>query len=97
MSSWIKVGAKCVCVDPTYRGGGRIEDSHKLTKGAVYTISSVHTDWMGNPCVWVEGIECLSAGFHTDRFRPLVTKTIEEDIAMFKRIADTAPSLEDAE
>ena len=35
-----------------------------------------------------------TGGELVERFRPLITKTIEDDIAVFKRIADQVPNME---
>jgi len=88
MSSWIKPGAKCVCVDT---GGYPL-----LKEGAVYEVLSYDDGWLRLVGVIDKG-RGRAAGWLPKRFRPLLTKTIEQDVQMFKRIADTAPILEDAE
>ena len=103
--SWAKVGAKCICVDDrsgVYMTPKHIQTGVRVVRGEIYTIrevvcSSVH----GGTLIKLEGVPDRSGfadeGYTIKRFRPLVTKTIEQDVQMFKRIAETAPSLEDAE
>ncbi len=101
--SWAKVGMKVVCVDSRFVGVSK----SPLRKGRVYTIKA-KTAWCGNMGTYVLPTTSLflaetrnphssNGGFAIERFRPLVTKTIEHDVQIFKRIADTVPSLEDAE
>jgi hypothetical protein len=98
--TWAKVGMKVVCInsDPSvfshlpHNGTG---DFH-LAKGSTYTIR-----WVGE----ANGLQTVKLselpdrtsdfGYALSRFRPLVTKTQSEDVAMFKRIADQVPNMED--
>lgn len=95
MASWAKPGVKVVCVDNT----GHPE----LVMGAVYTIIGCrpyeYSERSGGKfantklCVKLDKVRNWSAipDYAVERFRPLVTKTQDEDVAMFKRIADDVP------
>jgi len=100
LSSWARVGAKCVCVDGSARVGSR---RNLPVEGKTYTVASV--EW----CVWLGGHSGIgvhiaeidrpphSSGkvypWGLDRFRPLVTKTQDQDVAMFKSLLTPAPEL----
>lgn len=82
MNSWARPGVKCVCVDasawPT------------LTKGDVYTVTvtGIHAR-SGRPVLWLEeassgGFFGVDPGFYQERFRPLITKTQDVDLELFK-------------
>lgn len=85
--SWIKSGAQCVCVDAY--------GAPLLEAGKTYTVHSYDGGWLRVAGVYDTGGRI--AGWFPSRFRPIISRTQEQDIAMFKRIADTVPSLEDAE
>lgn len=102
--SWAKVGMKVVCVDA---GGLGVWQNDAPTEGKIYTISRVFTP-LETGSLSFEFNELkrsvrsrIDVGFHcgykASRFRPLVTKTQSEDVAMFKRIANNAPSMEEVE
>jgi len=92
MSSWAKPGVKCVCVD--VRG----EPGKHLAKGGIYTISAKMAN-RGNTglfrnvlsFVLVEVRNPLSpnGGFAAIRFRPLVTRTQSQDLALFTPLLET--------
>lgn len=103
--SWAKVGAKCVCIDASGRDGVWL-DGEAPIEGNTYTVRRAFVDSSGN--FVIDFLELKRAtnsilwlgydtGYFVDRFRPIVTRSIEQDVQMFKRIAETAPSLEDAE
>lgn len=85
MSSWARVGVKCVCVDNT---GHSV-----LSVGMVYTITGVGS-FRGAVkegkfkesmvAISLHGVLNYSspAGFAIERFRPLITQ--EDDVAMFR-------------
>lgn len=102
--SWAHAGAKIVCVDmsmpPTFDRGEQFP-----VEGVAYTIRETTISELGNAMVRLKEIVnppldyVLSAGpincecwFGLHRFRPLVTKTAEEDSAMFHRLIDDIPS-----
>lgn len=90
--SWCRVGAKVVCVDASPRVGARARDLDGLTRGVVYTIRSVFEE-DGELCLRLAEIvrpirieDILENygtenGFAATRFRPLVTRSQEQDIA----------------
>ncbi len=95
--SWAKPGVKCVCIDSAPRGTSEGIPAWIPVEGEIYTVSFVYHRGDGKSgLVLVEQTDNRRF-YEITRFRPLVTKTIEQDVQMFKRIAETAPSLEDAE
>lgn len=97
MTSWAKVGAKVVCISNDFMGTGSQSDAKKLIVGSVYTISFVGHSEIGGVYIRVRGIDCVSLGFRLDRFRPLVTRTQQQDVEMFLRLVDRVPSMETAQ
>lgn len=80
MSSWARVGVKCQCVDDRPSQFGECS----LLKGKIYTITAVLSpDRTGRIGVLVAEAVSKSRGFHLYRFRPLITKTQEQDVSMF--------------
>lgn len=86
--SWAKVGAKVVCIDARWNKG---QDS-PLRERTIYTVSAVFAPrpgrFAGKPTFaaavdFVEAINPTHIGFNVCRFRPLVSKTQEQDTAMF--------------
>lgn len=84
MTSWVVVGAKCVCVDSDipFKPGHEDEIVADPVKGEIYTVGHVEVDEEGR--VWISLLELpeddLFEFFH---FRPIITKTQEEDVSMF--------------
>jgi hypothetical protein len=92
MSAWAKPGVKRVCVDASY-----IRGDMPLRVGGVYEIVRV-----GRPCGDGRGryrrpqlVVALAetanpfspdGSFAVERFRPLVTKTQEQDVALFRHL-----------
>ena len=58
-------------------------------KGAICTVEATD-DWYGNPSLFLA--EFPGQEFLAENFRPLVSRTEEQDIALFKRIADSDPT-----
>lgn len=102
---WAKPGVKCMCVDDElYDPPANIEYVRGLdgiSRGAVYTIREVFIDpfednvqvrlaeiWRPQAPEENTGIE---AGYRIERFRPLITKTQEQDVEMFLRLASPSP------
>ena len=88
MSAWAKPGVKVVCVAPI----------ESLVRDEIYTIAEVlHRDDTGR--LGVVLVECLASitwentvgGFRLSRFRPLVTKTQEQDVAKFRHLLTPSP------
>lgn len=99
MSAWAKVGAKVVCVDDSASWAGRVP----LVKGQIYVIQGI----LPNRPLWgleanvvglfLLGVQSRSpAGFRSDRFEPLVEKTQEQDVSMFKSLLNKTPINETA-
>lgn len=92
--SWAKVGAKVVCVDDSHSPATHMDG---LAKGTVYTIRWVGMDFVGEAGMCVRLVEIIrdrpyigheSAGrmdipYMIGRFRPVQTKTQEQDMEMF--------------
>ena len=82
MSSWARVGAKCVCVDNPQK---------RLEKGVIYVISDTRIDSCGEHNIRIEG---RPDWWITSYFRPLVpAKTQADDIALIKSLLTPAPEL----
>ena len=93
--TWVKVGARCVLVN---KAGALNEGQSSSDLGDVCEIMEVSTI-QGFLCVRCKEINGKwSHGFgewaKASRYRPLLAKTIEDDIAVFKRIADQVPNME---
>lgn len=86
--TWAKIGVKCICI----KGGAwrMVKDGIRSPElpsfGEECVIDAIQDDY-----IWVAGYE---GWFAICRFRPLTTKTIEDDISVFKRIADQVPNME---
>ena len=101
--TWAKIGMEVVCINPDARPGRHWSDDAPV-KGRVYTIAKVWIARTGNVNLEFEELSRNSGahirfgryvGYAAHRFRPLVTKTESDDVAMFKRIADQVPNMED--
>jgi len=98
--TWAKVGMKVVCVDADPRTfnhlPGIVVGDFALEDKAIYTIRWVG-ETLGLTTVRLVGLADRphERGYSLSRFRPLVTKTQSEDVAMFKRIADQVPNMEE--
>lgn len=97
--SWARVGAKVVCVDATRTNPF---NAPELIEGATYEISDVTFatvrcgNQYGNACYAVRlvGVQRLFRGstpFAIGRFRPLISKTQEEDVALFTHLLEGKP------
>jgi hypothetical protein len=89
LPSWAKVGARVVCVND-----GWTTDPSPLSKGAVYTVVGIASDFAKHgefaglgtcPTFLLKETKnpTLGNGFNIARFRPLVTRSLEQDIAQF--------------
>lgn len=99
--SWAKVGMKVVCIKlgawtylqpdesaPSYGDVLTIRTVEFLPEGVHLSFEEVRN----REYEYLDGFgECV---FEAEQFRPLVTKTQSEDVAMFKRIADQVPNME---
>lgn len=94
MSAWAKPGVKCVCVADETR---RLNDKGlpPFRKGEVLTISDV-AEWPGFGLMlyFVErGPEQCG---HIAGFRPVISKSQEQDVGLFVHHLESAPVGEDA-
>lgn len=96
MSAWVKVGAKCVCVDgeqgPMWHAN--FDGCRLPTKGHVYTIRAIDSlhglllsEIRNRRVRWVGGY--VELHFRVDRFRPIITRTQEDDVALFRDLLET--------
>lgn len=93
MSSWVKPGVKCVCID----GGSPRSRGFELfgqfpVTGGIHTVDSVFlsaTD-PGKTLLRLSELKVdLRYGWDAARFRPLVTRTQEQDLEHFLTILNT--------
>lgn len=104
MSSWAKPGVKCVCI----RAFNYPSNRYQLpVKGQVYTVRNVEPGEgvyahagpfirlveLTNPPHHSDGVE---PSFQASFFRPLITKTQEDDVAMFRHHLAGTPAGVDA-
>lgn len=101
MTSWAKVGAKCVYV---HRHNGQVTRK-PLEYMGVYTIRTVVSHpYLNEIGIYLEGVVNeihplygMEKGYSLSAFRPLVTRTQEQDVEMFLRLVDRVPNMEVAE
>lgn len=86
MSAWAKPGVKCVCVR-------RSSFSDFQPGPRVYTIKAVFGDGGRLHATFMEQ---ASGGELLERFRPIVTRSQEQDVSLFTHHLDGLPIGEDA-
>jgi hypothetical protein len=92
MTSWARVGAKCVCVDADSPSQSGIWQGDRLVAGSTYTIVAVTSSPVG-----LVGVKVLEAdtpnpfGYWLARFRPLVTISQAQDVAKFRHLLTPSP------
>lgn len=97
MSAWARPGVKCVCVD-SYMDG----EPPVLVEGAVYQVARVISDNGTNTIGRYAGArqslvlvglinpyDERYGSFALARFRPIVTRTQEQDVAIFRPLLNT--------
>lgn len=102
MSSWARVGVKCVCVYADHSFGDM-----GLVKGRIYTIAEIDTvsaynavgEYVHQVAFRLQGVKkkgpwAITDFFDADRFRPLQTISQADDVAMFKELVEGMGSLE---
>jgi hypothetical protein len=102
---WAVPGAKCVCVDdspkssPCPDGVELSGDLDGLKYGRVYTVRDVFADPdFGHSVRLVEIVrpllrhECWEPGYIIARFRPLVIRTLDQDLEVFRHHLTGAPA-----
>jgi hypothetical protein len=100
MTSWARPGVKCVCIDAKPRPGTEWRGDAP-TLNAVYTIRSIFVGPYGGlsaSFVELERSDSSKAnypgqlvGYYIERFSPLVTKTLAQDIAKFRHLLTPSP------
>lgn len=78
MSSWARVGVKCVCVSQKgtlVLGREYTVLAIKPFEGLLYLTVDTPPDWLGE------------SSYLPDRFRPLISQA--DDVAMFQKLVDT--------
>lgn len=111
MLDWLRIGNKVVCVNDEVAAYRHLRPHIKLwsntldglTKGKIYTIRDVYYDENSQTLIRLyeiirpnRPIDNGESGFNSGRFRPLITKTIKEDLSIFTPFLDTkSSSIED--
>ncbi|MHA6731773.1 hypothetical protein [Devosia sp. A369] len=94
MSAWAKPGVKCVCIESN--DPNTIVPKHMWPMvNEVYTVHELWIDEAGDPFPVLEELD-PNLVCTPDFFRPLITKTQEQDVALFRHILDGIPVEEDA-
>lgn len=102
MSAWARPGVKCVCVDAS---PGKTPGLATLVTGRVYTIRTVEdcgqygiglilAEVRNATLFYTTGVS--EPVYRVDRFRPLITRTQEQDVALFRQIIAQVPAGVDA-
>lgn len=81
--SWAVPGAKVVCVDASK---GEISNASRLVVDGVYTLTDVTDEFREPACRVRENPSFHWEFIRLSRFRPLVTRTQEEDVAAFRHL-----------
>jgi hypothetical protein len=82
MSAWAKVGVKCVCIDFTPVFICARPHPADPVAGGVYTVTGI---WHDEDGTFLQLAECDGdSGYEVSDFRPLVTRTQEDDVALFR-------------
>lgn len=100
--SWARRGAKVVCVADSWTDV--VWGETAPTKGSVLTIREIRGSFssrggldlmfeeiVNRPLAYYDGT--LECGFHHSRFRPLITRTEQQDLALFTPMLDDAPTV----
>ena len=87
---WAYPGAKIVCVDDGFDLSIAPDIRTPPRKGCRYTIRQAHIG--RDDIVFLELAEMPGDHWDVEGFRPLISRTQSDDIAMFQRIADKAAS-----
>lgn len=108
MSAWAKPGVKCVCIRDDWKGFEVYErmgihvPSRLPMINEVLTINEVMDDLSHVPGRVTSNIGLTFVelghdwGFALDCFRPLITKSQEDDVALFRSLLDALPIGESA-
>lgn len=99
--SWARVGASVICVNVECTSGATWF-GEAPTLHAIYQISRVWFDPEGDIVMeFVElkrsrDVELGDIGYYIERFRPLVTRSQEQDVAAIKKLLTDMPEEIDA-
>lgn len=96
MGVWPSVGMKCVCIDLS---PGEIEPEHGCLPGDIYTVLEINNTDFREPAVRVRNERSGRSNDWNEygrlsRYRPLITKSQEDDTGMFREIAHSMTPLE---
>ncbi|WP_108397581.1 hypothetical protein [Devosia submarina] len=92
--SAFRIGQKVVCIEAKWRRGSipRLDWLKMLylglpVVGGVYVVTGIGPHRFGGSALSLQGYG--SCGFHSDFFRPLVTRTQEQDLEHFLPLLNT--------
>lgn len=96
MSTWAAPGVKCVCIHADWKRGPRLSIWTWLkllylglpVHGGVYEVTAVGQHCSGGRAITLRGWGKLA--FHADLFRPLISRTQEQDVALFAPLLNPA-------
>jgi hypothetical protein len=102
MTSWARPGVKCVCIDAEserYTGllrhvPGRVNPSFHLVLGRTYVVREVFRHPFADVMVvTLHGVPDRTPehGYAIARFRPLITRTQEQDLELFRPLLTPSP------
>lgn len=106
MSNWAVRGAKVVCVDDVICVAWHLRPIGKLIKHGVYTIRDVGLSRANPGMIILRLVEISNPesprwkheyGYRLHRFRPLITRSHEEDMTVFRKIASNLPTAKELE
>jgi len=92
MTSWVKPGAKCVCIDAVFVAP-RAEVPLPI-KNTIYTVARVDERFPYGLCVELSELPPIPGGplwWAIRRFRPLITRTQEQDVRAIKSLLRDLP------
>lgn len=108
MSSWAKPGVKCVCIaSPERVEAGRRKRpwGNFPSSGGIYTIRGSVFGSNGQHFILLEEVQnpprlstvgVVEWGFPVSGFRPLITRTQQQDVELFRSLLTDLPVGEDA-
>lgn len=92
MSMWAAPGVKCICIDDALYPNTEHPElaTWAPRKGEIYTVERVHVR-PSDGAIGLILVEQLDPNrfYVFERFRPLVTHTIQSDLAIFTPLLDT--------
>lgn len=94
MSAWAKPGVKCVCIADAV-GSINYLGFPRFRKGQIFTIDFLDHDETYGLFLGFVGLSPRHLG-HIGGFRPLVTRTLDQDVELFRPLLTDLPVGEDA-